>query len=107
MIRPAHPTANGSSGSACRPALRALEVSPPSGEPENRATDTRQDVDALRVTILQLRHDLPGPRRTCLGIGCHDYIVIAKDEIVPDCRIEVMVVNVMRFLRPGYVGQTH
>src|SRR3546814_7243135 len=69
-----------------------------------RISDWSSDVCSsdLVVTALedQLPDDLLDPGRARLGVGCDDNVVVAEPEVVPDRRIEVMIVEFPGLLRP-------
>ena len=62
---------------------------------------------SVRAVEDQLADDLLGPGGAGLGVGGDDDVVVAEDEVVPDRRVEVVVVQLARLARPDRGGGVH
>ena len=84
--------------------LDAPAASPPSAARADRATATSPRPSRSAVAVeQQLRDDLLHPGRARLGVGRDDDVVVAESKIVPDRRVEVVVVELARL--PGPFGR--
>ena len=76
-------------------------ASPPWAAPAGRATGDISATSSVRIAVEEeLGHDLLHPGRAGLGVGGDDDVVVAEREVVPDRRVEVMVVQLARLPRP-------
>ena len=57
------------------------------------------DFEILLSSEDELGNDLLDPRRSGLGIGRDDDVVVAEDEIVPNGRVKMVIVKLTGLLR--------